>query len=209
VDNRAKAFERTRLALHGAAEMLLAAPQYQRSGKIGLRIVPGGFATTRPPALSVTAGELIAGDRHFALAGTYREVVDAAELAGAGQLREVYSGSPDFSLDDPIDIDPMAAKKLIAGYEFGNAALVEFAPKLTPILWPEHFDIGITLEDVNYGVSPGDSGIDRPYAYVGPHTPRTGEFWNAPFGSARLLSHFADQAELVAYFRKGQRLAAG
>ena len=26
----------------------------------------------------------------------------------------------------------------------------------SPILWPEHFDVGITLDQVNYGLSPGD-----------------------------------------------------
>ena len=25
-----------------------------------------------------------------------------------------------------------------------------------PVLWPEHFDLGVTLDEVNYGVSLGD-----------------------------------------------------
>jgi len=50
-----------------------------------------------------------------------------------------------------------------------------------PVLWPEHFDIGITLDEVNYGVSPGDDMIGEPYAYVGPFRRREGAFWNQPF----------------------------
>jgi hypothetical protein len=37
-----------------------------------------------------------------------------------------------------------------------------------PVLWPEHFDIGITIDAVNYGASRGDDHIAEPYAYVGP-----------------------------------------
>ena len=38
------------------------------------------------------------------------------------------------------------------------------------MLWPEHFDLGITLDRVNYGSAPGDADIGVPYAYVGPWT---------------------------------------
>jgi hypothetical protein len=50
------------------------------------------------------------------------------------------------------------------------------------VLWPEHFDIGISVDEVNYGVSPGDVHIPEPYAYVGPWHPRVGTFWNTGFG---------------------------
>ena len=36
------------------------------------------------------------------------------------------------------------------------------------VLWPEHFDVGIDANEVNYGVSPGDASCPEPYAYVGP-----------------------------------------
>jgi len=55
------------------------------------------------------------------------------------------------------------------------------------VLWPEHFDLGISLDEVNDGVSPGDSFLGVPYAYVGPWSPGdvAGPFWNAPFGVAQ------------------------
>ena len=64
------------------------------------------------------------------------------------------------------------------------------------MLWPEHFDVAVTEDEVNYGVSPGDDFHPLPYAYVGPWTSRIGVFWNAPFGAFATLdpSHDVDRA---------------
>jgi hypothetical protein len=70
------------------------------------------------------------------------------------------------------------------------------------VLWPEHFDVAITLDEVNYGASPGDGYLGEPYAYVGPFEPREGEFWNAPFGAARPLREL--DGEITAFFRAGR-----
>jgi hypothetical protein len=198
---------RTRLALHGAAEMLVAGPQYRRTGKIGLRIQDGGFASTREPVVAVLGRQLVVAGRSFPLEGTYRDVADAAGLTGAGPLRDVYTGSPSFSLDDEIAIDPHSQDKIAAAYELGNAALSTLVAGQAPILWPEHFDVAVSIDSVNYGVSPGDAGIPAPYAYVGPYVARRGDFWNAAFGSARLMNTFADLDALLGYFRDGQRHA--
>jgi hypothetical protein len=77
-----------------------------------------------------------------------------------------------------------------------------------PVLWPEHFDVGIAADEVNYGVSPGDAGHQSPYAYVGPWTARQGEFWNAPFGALRPAAELADPRAVAAFFAAG-RAAAG
>src|SRR3712207_7051831 len=45
----------------------------------------------------------------------------------------------------------------------------------------------------------------RPYAYVGPWTPREGEFWNVPFGSVRTMEQVADHHVLAAFFSEGRR----
>ena len=71
-------------------------------------------------------------------------------------------------------------------------------------MWPEHFDVAITIDDVNYGVSPGDEHIDEPYAYVGPHRPRTGPFWNKPFGAAHPLRQLPDADAVLAFFERGR-----
>ncbi len=73
-------------------------------------------------------------------------------------------------------------------------------------MWPEHFDVAFRLDDINFGVSPGDNHIDEPYAYVGPPTPRTGAFWNQPFGAARPMRELghADPAQVLAFFTEGR-----
>jgi hypothetical protein len=53
-------------------------------------------------------------------------------------------------------------------------------------------------------VSPGDEVIPEPYAYVGPWTPQTGEFWNTSFGAARPLAELTD---VLAFFQQGRSLA--
>ena len=63
---------------------------------------------------------------------------------------------------------------------------------------------------MNYGVSLGDARLPEPYAYVGPWQPRTGDFWNVPFGAARPLREFSSGDEALAeFFARGRELAAG
>jgi hypothetical protein len=76
------------------------------------------------------------------------------------------------------------------------------------VLWPEHFDVGISVGEVNYGLSPGDAALPEPYAYVGPWTPRTGQFWNQPFGAARPLAALGDVGGVVAFLREGSERAS-
>jgi hypothetical protein len=88
----------------------------------------------------------------------------------------------------------------------GDQALRRLAPGETPVLWPEHFDVGVTVAEVNYGLSPGDGYLDEPYAYVGPWTARTGEFFNAPFGAARPIRELPGE-KLDEFFAEGRKLA--
>ena len=76
------------------------------------------------------------------------------------------------------------------------------------MLWPEHFDLGISVDEVNYGVSPGDAGHPRPYAYVGPWTPREGGFWNASFGALRWSDDLPDADAVAAFFAEGRAEAS-
>jgi hypothetical protein len=111
--------------------------------------------------------------------------------------------------DEPVHVDPAAAAVLADCYAAGDGALRRLFPDLEPVLWPEHFDLGVTSDEVNYGVSPGDGYLPEPYAYVGPWQPRTGEFWNAPFGAARRLADLAGADGLFAFFGEGRELLRG
>ena len=76
------------------------------------------------------------------------------------------------------------------------------------MLWPEHLDLGITVDAVNYGCSPGDDVISTPYLYVGPHEPPPSmdAFWNAPFGAAATHEGIRTADDAVAFFEQGRAL---
>lgn len=197
----------TRLALHGAAELLLAGPQYAVSNTVRLRVVPGGIATVAEPELRIEGTELVGSSGRQPLRGSFAEVAVAAGLVPR-RLDDVYSDGVDVSADDLIELDPDHVATLLDGFAVGDAALRAFAPEETPVLWPEHFDVAISRDDVNYGLSPGDATLAEPYAYVGPWVRRSGPFWNQPFGAARPLAALGGVDAVVAFFREGAERAA-
>ena len=193
----------TRRSWHAVAELVLAGPQDRASHSIKLRVVPGGFATTKEPMLRVERGFLVRGDDRLPLDGTTPAALGTAVGARAGAPAGRYEGGSGVAPDEVLTIDAGAVAMLAGAFGLGDAALRTFQPEATPVLWPEHFDVGITVDEVNYGVSPGDDFLGEPYAYVGPWQPRTGPFWNAPFGSARPVADFTTVDALVAYFTEG------
>lgn len=197
---------RTRIALHGAAELLLAGPQHAVSDTVRLRVVPGGVATVAEPDLRIEGGDLLGPSGRHPLVGSYADVAAAAGIT-AQRLDHVYQGGTDVAPDDLIELDPGHLATVLEALAVGDAALRAFAPEETPVLWPEHFDVAISLDKVNYGVSPGDAAMPEPYAYVGPWEPPEGEFWNKPFGAARPLADLGDADAVTAFFREGAELA--
>ncbi|WP_214413270.1 hypothetical protein [Sphaerisporangium fuscum] len=195
----------TRRSLHAVAELIMAGPQYRGSGTIRLRVTPGGFATVAAPVLRVEGGELLTGDERVPLNGTSLRALGTAAGVTPGAPENLYSDGSGASLDDVLRVDADAAARLAESLAHGDAALRELVPGEIPVLWPEHFDLGISVDKVNYGVSLGDGYIPVPYAYVGPWEPRSGPFWNAPFGAARPLGEVPD---LLAFFAEGRERAA-
>ena len=200
--------ELTRQTLHGVAELVLAGPQYAQSQTIRLRVTPGGFGTVTTPQLRVEELELVSPTVRVAMSGTFASLARAAGVE-ARPLRDVYAGGPAVDPDDPVVLDAKALEVILHALADGDAALRAFAPEQEPVLWPEHFDLAISVAEVNFGVSPGDAHLGEPYAYVGPWTPREGTFWNAPFGATRILSsEVPDVASLIEFFRAGAQQAA-
>jgi hypothetical protein len=199
--------ESTRRSLHGLAELLLAGPQYARSGDIRLRVTATGFATVAEPDLLVEADALVAPAGRLPLQGT---IAGLATRAGVEprNLRDVYAQGPTIGIDGALDVDVEAGGLILSAFARGDAAMRSLAVDEEPVLWPEHFDVGITTGDVNYGVSPGDDGISEPYAYVGPWRARVGTFWNADFGAYRLMRDLPISEDVLAFFAEGSRHAA-
>ena len=206
----------TRAGLHRVAEHVLAAARYAASGEIGLVPSPGGFRT--PPFgadgrfLAVDGTELVAGGATAIRRTSLTTIRAAAEFARVrpGAPARVYRPATPLDLDEPLTIDPMAARLLAEWYQLAAQALSRFAAEVpgdqpSPVvLWPEHFDVGITAAAINYGASPGDEHIAEPYLYVGPHDgPPPGDpaFWNAPFGAARTGRQIGTVADATAFFR--------
>jgi hypothetical protein len=198
---------RTRATLHGVAELLLAGPQYADSGTIRLRVLAGGVATVAAPDVRLEDGVLVGPGGRHPLGGTYAEAAAAIGVAPR-PLGDLYGDSADAAPDDPIEVEPEALAGLLEALARGDAALRVFAPSEEPVLWPEHLDVAISHDEVNFGVSPGDASLPEPYAYVGPWTLRDGEFWNQPFGAARPLSDLPDVAAVAAFFAQGAERAA-
>jgi hypothetical protein len=198
----------TRRSLNAVAEQVLAGPQHRAIGRIALRVTPEGFATLTDPGLRVTATRLIGAGGEFGLDGSTCAELAAAVGVAVGPPIDVYAALTGVAPDEVLVVDAEAAGQLCAALERGDSALRRLVPDQPPVLWPEHFDVGITLDEVNYGVSPGDDYLAEPYAYVGPWQPRTGEFWNAPFGACRPLRDLPGEA-LDEFLARGQELAAG
>jgi hypothetical protein len=196
----------TRRSLHGIAELVLAGPQHRASGTIRLRVTPGGFGGAVSD-LRVEGTELVTPTGRVPLAGTCRELAAAAGVE-VGAPQGVYGDTTGVDPDEPLVLDPAAVSLVEMWFGLGDAALRAFAPDVEPVLWPEHFDLAIALDEVNYGVTPGDAGQPEPYAYVGPWNQRTGEFWNASFGAVRTADAIPDAPALTAFFAEGRRQAA-
>ncbi|GAA4580203.1 hypothetical protein GCM10023194_07910 [Planotetraspora phitsanulokensis] len=201
---------RTRQALHGVAELIMAGPQYRTSGTIRLRVVAGGFATVSTPDLRVDGDSLITetGDMLPLHGVTYASLAEAAGVE-AGAPEGLYQDGSGADPGQSVNVEADAAAYLTHCLARGDTELRRLASaagqEMAPVLWPEHFDLAITLDEVNYGVSLGDSAIDEPYAYVGPWRPREGDFWNMPFGAARPLGDLAETGALAAFLEEGRR----
>ena len=199
-------YTRTRRSLHGVAELLMAGPQYRRSGTIRLAPSPAGFATVAEPAAAVHADTFVVDG---APVGTLRSVgyAELARTAGlaVGRPEGVYRVGSAAEPQDRIHVDAEHAATIAHAFETGRRALLPVAPAEQPVLWPEHFDLAITVDRINFGVSPGDELIPEPYAYVGPHEHVSGPFWNQPFGAARPLREFAGFEAVAGFFGDGAR----
>jgi hypothetical protein len=129
-----------------------------------------------------------------------------------------YPPASNVSPGHPADVDPDALELLLVAWRSGDEALRRLAARYAPadrgdgkpaaapvpVVWPEHLDVAITLDEVNYGVSPGDRENARPYAYVGPHRPRSGPFWNADFGARLSLDALASAQVVLEFFERGR-----
>jgi hypothetical protein len=213
------ALTRTRDSWHRVAEHVLAAGQFAASGTLRLRPSPGGFTTTAGVdgrQLAVDRLTLVVSDGDIRRTTPFSTVAALAAFAGVRPgLTGSYSPATSPDPEAPLAGDAGAAGMLAAWFALGDAALRRFAEALgrpqEPVLWPEHLDVGITVDEVNYGCSPGDTAIGDPYLYVGPHAgpPAPDAFWNAPFGAAITADRIHGVDDAVDFFTQGRIRTGG
>ena len=196
----------TRRRLHGIGECLMAGPQRRAGGRFTLRVTPGGFATTGEPALRVNGTDIVVyEDRRVPIAGTFTELANALGV-DFGPPPDAYPDGSEVSPSDDTTLDVASARLIQSWYLRADAALRVMAPRQTPILWPEHFDVAILLDQTSYGASPGDRFHADPYAYVSSSDHDASSFWNAPFGAVRGHDQMSSVDDLVTFWRKAQSL---
>jgi hypothetical protein len=211
----------TRAGLHQLAEQVLAADLVRHTGLIGLRPVPGGIGT--PPFIvdGATRQVLVVGTELVLVNGEERTSWEVTTVADAGRHLDLTTGAPavytaatPVEPDRPLDLDGAAVQAIADWLAVGADALERFAAEhggadpTKPQLWPEHFDLAISISGANYGVSPGDDELVVPYAYVGPWPPpadagQPDSFWNQRFGRSVPATELADSADVVDVFQAG------
>jgi hypothetical protein len=215
-------FVSTRNAIHMLAEHVLCVARYEVDGHVGLCSELSGVAT---PALgasetvvAIDGAEIVVrsrkGERRAAIT-TARHAADFVGVA-PGVPKGLWQPATTLLLDTPLVIDQRSAVTLGSWFSFVSVALKELIERTggtfdAPTLWPEHFDLATSSDEVNYGGSPGDDYLARPYLYVGPHArplPAAGkDFWNAPFGASLPYEDIASLDHAVGFLRYGRQLA--
>jgi hypothetical protein len=216
----------TRTTIHGIAEHILVPAAWRTAGTIRLLVRDGALSTPELPGvpgltglpgrsdlgapvrLSLRDPGVVVREPEGLVVPLHGPLGTVADALGVrfGIVDPPYSPSSGCGPDHLADVRPDALATILAAWRTGDAALRRLATQ-QPVVWPEHLDVAITVGAVNYGVSPGDQYLPRPYAYVGPHTPRSGPFWNAPFGAARPLTDLDGEDAVLAFLAEGMALA--
>ncbi len=197
------ALVRTRQTLHGIAECLLAGPEHRATGEIALRVTADGIATTAGPELRLAGADLVGSDgRRVAAAGTFAEAADALGVT-FGKPDIGYPDGSGVSAADEIVLEVEHLGRITDWYALSDAALRQLAPDQEPILWPEHFDVAVLLDDRSYGSSPGDDFHPTPYAYVSARENDGSDFFNVSFGALLDADDVTGIQDLLAFWREG------
>ena len=147
----ADAYIRTPRQLHGVAEMLIVEPQNRRHRTIRLEVTPTGFRGVVLP-IAVEGTELMWPQGRAKLAGPLARLGAAAGV-DIGAPVGVYHSSASLSADAVLDLDAETAARAHDSLHIGAHALRAFTADQQPVLWPEHFDVGLSRRRRNYGVS--------------------------------------------------------
>ena len=197
--------EESRISLHTLAETVAAGPQYATSGTIRLRVVQRAVTTVADPVVRIDATGVSGPGGSVALADVTTAAAVGEAIGVTAGRAGIYPDSSGRQPDDRLTLDAGDVERLLTWYAVGSLALAAFAAQETTVLWPEHFDLAISVDGINYGVSGGDRYSAEPYAYVGPpEVPPDDPFFDVAFGALRTWDQVPDAAAVTAFFSEGR-----
>lgn len=188
------AYTQTTEALHRLAVYVIAPAQRLANGEIILRATPGGFSTLPYDGhvVGVDGDQLVVDGTHHPIT-TLNAAAAAIGITPDASQQGQFDVPPHGDLDEPLGVDPAAARALGDWYAFATELLDTLRAEAEADddasivrIWPEHFDAAIDMGDGGayrrgtYGASPGDSRHSGPYLYVSPWAGRIDGFFDDP-----------------------------
>ncbi len=199
----------TRVAMHQLARFVLAAELEGTTELVTLRVTPGGFGQPERVVDGVQRRVRVDGAQLVIQHGEQELWMPITTLRAAADAAAVVLGDDVPSPDAPLPVDQAQAARLGRFFALVDTALAELrrrhasdGPTIVQ-LFPHHFDLAITLNEVNVGGSPGDDDHDRPYLYIGPWSLSPHEAWNESWGASLTCSEHMTANEAVAFFESG------
>ena len=202
-------FVETRNALHDLARFVLAAELKGTTEVVTLRRTPGGFGQPErlvnglQRRIRVDGTDLVVQHGEDELWTPISTLTDASRVASI----TLSADAPEPSVD--LAIDAKHAQQIAEFFALTDSALNAFrrlhateGPTITQ-LFPHHFDLAITLSEVNIGGSPGDSEHDEPYLYVAPWTMSPHPTWNESWGASIPWAPSVTVDAALAFFEAG------
>jgi hypothetical protein len=211
-------FVATRRSLHALAENVLAGDLARNTSKVGLRVTTGGFGqpehfvADRRRRLRIDGDDLVVLDGDDERWERISTMAAAATFAGVkvGPPAQYYepSTSPDTELVVDRSVAAELAEWLVLAEQIIEAFRSRHRRDLPTIaqLWPEHFDLSITMKSANFGASLGDAAHPAPYLYVAPWRVPEGSFWTYAWGSAFSWESVTDVESGLAHLEEGNEL---
>ena len=137
----------------------------------------------------------------------------ASSSASTPGVPPLWTPTTNSNLDDVLDIDADGVAALAAWFTLVSGALTTVHPAASQTLWPEHFDLAVTVAGATYGGSPGDATHVAPYLYVTPPGEPVPDgdrrFWNEPFGASLAYDRITGAADAIGFFTEAMaRVAA-
>lgn len=199
----------TRNALHDLARLVLAAELEGTTDLVTLRATPGGFGQPERLVDRQQRRVRVDGTNLVVQHGENESWTPITTIAAASVTASITLPADAADATRTLEVDPTHAVLIAEFFSLTDSALsvlrrlhASEAPTITQ-LFPHHFDLAITLSEVNVGGSPGDADHDEPYLYVGPWNVSPHPTWNESWGSSMPWTPRVTVDDALQFFEAG------